>query len=144
MATYGLPPIAGQQSTQQPAQPASGLAAYSVEQLLALRAAIDEQLPNRTLKAVNLEQELVIQLQLAQKLQKETLEDEKIPANQKAQVLNSVASALQMLGKVQIDLYDSERLKKLEQIMIQTLTQLPIPQQEAFLQAYETQIGDMQ
>lgn len=143
MATYEMPPIAGTQRSldvKNPEKVPSALDNYSPEELLALRERIDEKLPHRTLNNVNLEKELVMQLQHAQKLQKETLEDDQTPANQKAQVLNSVASTLQMLGKLQIEVYDAERLKKLEQILIGAIKELPKETQETFLQAYEQEL----
>jgi len=143
MATYSMPPIAGTKQAldvYNPEKPASVLDSYSQDQLLELRAAVDERLPQRTLNNVNLEKELVTQLQHAQKLQKDTLEDDSVPANQQAQVLNSVANTLQMLAKLQIDLYDAERLKRLEQILIECLKELPAEAQESFMNAYEAQL----
>lgn len=143
MATYEMPPIAGTSTTfdrENPSIVPSALDRYSPEELLALRERIDEKLPHRTLNNVNLEKELVIQLGHAQKLQKDTLDDDQTPANQKAQVLNSVASTLQMLGKLQIELYDAERLKRLEQILVEAIKNLPKESQEQFLEAYEREL----
>lgn len=117
----------------------------SESELIDLQLRIAAKLPPNSLKSVNLEQELVTQLRLAQKLQRETLDEDPdvapTPANQKAQVINSVASTLQMLGKLQVELFDSERLKRIEQILIDTLQTLPKDAQEAFLDRYEAEIG---
>ena len=152
MADLDLPPTSGtprQRPLTDPRRHLYGtgdsLDLLSESELLDLRAKIDEKLPPRTLKSVNMEQELVMQLILAQKLQRETLEDNEdeapTPANQKAQVINSVASTMQMLAKLQIELYDSERLKRIEQILIASLEMMPSEAQEAFLERYEAEIG---
>ena len=115
----------------------------SVEDLLELRARIDAQLPDMTLRSVNIEQELVIQLLAAQALQKATLSDETVAANQKAQVLNSAGNALANLAKLQVEIYDSERLKKIEAILIECLQELPMETQEQFFQLYEERLGSL-
>lgn len=64
------------------------------EALMNLRVHIDNKLPPTKLKNLDLEKELVIQFKLSQQVQKHILEDYDTPANQKAQVLNSVVSTM--------------------------------------------------
>lgn len=144
-----LPPYSGGQQYLQPeripkiSRQGVDLDSYDDDQLIELRAEIDERLPAKRLKDVNLEEELVRQLTVAQSLQRATLEDFECPANQKAQVLNSVASALAVLGKLQVELYSSERLKRAESVMIETISSLPKEQQVSFLDLYEANLGKL-
>lgn len=117
------------------------LAGLDVDELLELRAQIDDRLPVKALKDLDLERELVLQLLASQRLQRDVLEDDETPANQRAQVSNSVAAILAQLVKLQAGVYTSERLKKIEQILIEVLNQLPEEQQDAFHQAYAKGLG---
>jgi hypothetical protein len=140
MAT-ALPPVAG---TAKPFSLSSKvtvghLDSYSEAQLLDLRAQIDERL-GLSLQNVNMERELVAQLRVIKKVQTEVLEEGETPANQVAQVANSVAATLTSLAKLQIDIYDSERLKKIERILIEQLKLLPTAAQNEFLTAYQTEL----
>ena len=113
----------------------------SPDELLELRKEIDQRLPTSSLNDLNLEKELVLQLLTVQKLQREVLAESDIPANQKAQTVNAVAANLATLAKLQTEVYTSERLKKVEQVLISVLQEMPMEQQEAFLDAYETALG---
>ena len=87
---------------------------------------------------LNLESELVLQYMAAQALQTLVATDDDIPANQRAQVQNSCAAALEQLAKLQGKLYTSERLKNIEQALIKAVkAHLPTEGQEAFFDAYE-------
>jgi len=63
--------------------------------------------------------------------------DSKAPLNQQAQVVNSLGGLLKSLAALQIRLYDSERLKKLETALIEMLSDLPVEQQNTFLARYK-------
>ena len=140
-----LPPLSGagplREHMQKALVDASGLEHLTENQLLELREDIDALLPARLLRDINLEVELVRQLSVAMKLQLETLEDQNCPANQKSQVLNAAAAAISALGKLQIDLHSSERLKEIESILIECLQELPTDAQEKFFIAYEAKLG---
>lgn len=118
------------------------LIGLGIDQLLELRATIDQALPARALKDLDLENELVIQLLATQELQRKVLnpgkEGEPTPANQLAQVSNAVQAALQNLVKMQGEVYKSERLKKLELALLRSITDLPFEVQNKFLTDYET------
>jgi hypothetical protein len=88
------------------------------------------------LKDLNLEVEVLENYNLAKQFLQD-IDQESIPANQVAQVINSIASILKDLVKMQTDLYDAERVKKLEAALINTLKTLPEEQQNAFFTRYE-------
>lgn len=113
------------------------LDAYTLQELLDLRARIERRLPARSLKDLDLEAELALQFLALQQLQNAVIDDEDTPANQKAQVANSLSAALVNLVKVQSDVHNSERMKRIESILIDTLKDLPVEAVEAFLANYE-------
>jgi len=107
------------------------------EELLLLRARIDDLLPATKLADIDLERELMLQLRTAQALQNRTLLTDDIPANQKAQVLNAVAASIQALIKMQAEYYTPERLKRIETHLISLLNSWPEDQTRPFFEAYE-------
>lgn len=113
----------------------------SPDELLELRKEIDQRLPTSSLNDLNLEKELVLQLLTVQKLQREVLAEADIPANQKAQTVNAVAANLATLAKLQTEVYTSERLKKVEQALVEALHTLPTSAQEVFIEQYEDALG---
>ena len=119
-----------------------GLENMPVDQLLELRRQIESLLPVKDIKDVNLSRELVLQVQALQALQQRVLTDNEAPANQQAQVANSLSSALVNLVKVQTEVYTSERLKVIESILVECLKSLPIETQREFLDAYEEALGN--
>jgi len=119
------------------------LKGLSLEELLDLRARIEPLLPATSLQDIDLQRELVLQVTVLQQLQTSTHSDETIPPNQMAQVSNSLSSALANLVRVQNNVYTSERLKKIEVILIQALNNLPLQAQEEFFAAYETALEDL-
>lgn len=114
---------------------------YNELELLDLRNQIDQKLPVKSLKDLSMERELVLQLVMVQNLQRDVLGEDGVPANQKAQTAGAVAASLATLAKLQIEVYTSERLKQIEQILIDTLQTLPVEAQERFLKAYEGAIA---
>ena len=142
-----LPPYSAGQQYLQPAlipkisRQGVDLASYDDEQLIELRAEIDELLPAKRLKDINLEEELVRQLALVQKLQRDVLNDpENTPANQMAQCAGAVANVLAVLSKLQVEVYSSERLKVIEGILIECVGTLPQGTQEEFFVEYERRL----
>ena len=91
----------------------------------------------RKLSDINLESELLGQYEKVCKLQKDVIDDEDTPVNQRAQVANAVASTLQQLLKMQTEFYTSERFKALEALMIKALKKMPAEAAEAFVAEYE-------
>ena len=89
-----------------------------------------------SLSELNLDEELLIQYQNAMSTFELIRYDPETPANQKAQILNTISAILTNIVKLQTELYDAERLKKLESTLIATLQAFPDIKEE-FLQAYE-------
>lgn len=119
------------------------LTGMPVAELLSLRSQIEQLLPARDLKDMDLARELVLQVMALQQMQQTVLRDDDTPANQKAQVANSLSAALINLVKLQVDVYSSERFKSVESVLISVLQTLPIEAQERFIGAYETALAEM-
>ena len=86
---------------------------------------------------LSLEAELVVQYSKTRQLMDDTLNDSETPANQKAQVANSVVSALAQLIKLQEDLKKQETLKIMEGVLIEVLQTLPTEVRDKFFTEYE-------
>lgn len=110
---------------------------FTLHDLLKLKGDIERRLPARSIKDINLSQELVLQFLAAQELQNEVLRDAKTAANQKAQVANSVAAILGQIAKLQQEIYTTERLKTIEAKLIEAINSLPNAVQEQFFEVYE-------
>lgn len=112
------------------------LAGMDEHELLTLRAEIDQRLVVKKLEDMDMERELVLQLRMSQALQTNIIDDDRVPANQKAQVMNSVASTIQQITKMQGEIYTSERLKRIESALIKQLNQWPEDQTRTFFERY--------
>lgn len=108
-----------------------------VEDLLDLRQQVEAALPAKSIKDLNMAQELVLQMQALQSLQNRTLQDPDLPPNQVAQTCNALSNSLKMLADMQVSVYSSERMKAQEAILIKLLDKLPEEMQQAFLADYE-------
>lgn len=115
---------------------------WDVEELLNLRSEIEALLPSTKLKDMDLEKELVLQYHKLQSLQTRALEDDRTPANQLAQVANSVTTTLNQLVAMQTKHHTSERFKEIENLMIKYMKKLPLEVAEAFLDDYENISND--
>ena len=91
--------------------------------------------------AINLEDELLAQYNRAQQLLHDASYNQGIPLNQKAQALNSATAILAALTKSQSELYSSERFKKIENILIDTLKEFT-ELSEAFMARYREVLGN--
>lgn len=91
----------------------------------------------KTLQELNLESELLEQYAKVKELQDHVMHDPEIPANQKAQVANSVASTIKMLVESQEKYYSQERFKRIEATLVRVMKTWPPEQAEAFLVEYE-------
>jgi len=108
-----------------PTKPKVSLEGLEPHELISLRAEIEARLPVKSLQDTDLVRELVLQMVSLQSLQNQVLASTDTPANQMAQVANSLSSALANLVKVQGDLYTSERFKKIEGLLIEYLDAQP-------------------
>lgn len=115
---------------------------FTLSDLLKLRADIDRRLPARSIRDIDLSRELVLQFLATQELQNAVIQDEKVPANQRAQTLNATAAVLGQIAKIQQDVYTTERLKRIESKLVETLKTFTQAQQEAFFAVYEEILGD--
>lgn len=137
-----LPPASGENPTAQDQRVKThhlefNLAGMTLSELLSLRNAVEQKLPARDLRDINMERELVLQLMTLQELQARVLAEEETPANQMAQVANSLSSALGNLAALQSKIYSSERIKRIEQILLDCLRQLPAETVSEFMDGYE-------
>lgn len=135
-----IPPLPGK-SEDGGAKKPRDLTDMALADLLALRAQIDTCLPMRRLKDCNIEEELVLQLLTVQELQRTVLSDDDTPVAARAATAGQAASTLATLARLQIDVYTSERIKRIEQILVDLLKELPIETQTAFLGTYERELG---
>lgn len=113
------------------------LDAFTLQELLDLRNRVEKRLPARSLQDLDLEAELVLQVKALQQLQNSVIDDDETPANQKAQVANSLSSALTTLVKLQGEVHSTERRKIQEATLINTLNTLPEDAARRFLDEYE-------
>ena len=118
------------------------LDAMSVDELRELRDEIDRRLPEDKLSQMDLTQELLSQYRLVQRLQSDVLDNEEVPANQRAQVAGQVASTLQQLVKMQTEFQNAERFRSIENLLIQCLKLMPLHVAEKFVNEYESLGGD--
>ena len=107
-----------------------------LDQRLELRNQIEQRLPAKDLKDLDLGRELVLQVLALQRLQADVINDDEVAPNQRAQVANSLSSALSNLVKVQGDVYTTERLKKLEALYVDALNLLPEEVKHTTIEAY--------
>ena len=123
--------IAGGGSARDP------LAEMSAADLRKLRGEIDRLLPSEDVSSMNLEDELVQQYLKTKDLMDETLLDEDCPANQKAQVCNSVVTILGQLVKLQEDLKREQIVKLMEATLVEAIKTLPEEVKQEFFAEYE-------
>jgi hypothetical protein len=118
-----------------PATKADILDGLSDEELLSLRHRLDKKL-NLDLTKLNLADELGLQYRSGMILLSSVQDDEGTPANQKAQVFNSVGTMLQNIVKQQKVVYDAERLKRFESAFTKVLEDMPVESKRKFFDLY--------
>lgn len=97
-----------------------------------------------TLQDLNLDKELYRAYVEASNYLELIKHDENTPANQVAQVLNSMTTILKEITKMQAELYNAERIKNLEAAMVYAIKKAPEDIREAFLIEYEKIIGNLE
>ncbi len=110
---------------------------YDLDELFFLRERIQEKLPT-TLASINLEDELITQLRSAKKLLADSVDS---PANQKAQISNTVTTILKQLVDLQTSITTTETIKRIERILLETLKKYP-EMQENFMKSYEESLNN--
>lgn len=96
-----------------------------------------------SLKSLDLDGELYNAYAKAKNYLAEVQMDRDVPPNQVAQVFNTISSILKEIVKMQTDLYDAERVKKLEAAMLKAIKVAPKEAQLAFLEEYEAILKGM-
>lgn len=114
----------------------SVIPSLSKVEVLAIKTALDHHHPDTTLNTMDPQSELMKQYRRIEGLQIDTFGDPNVPANQKAAVSNSVASVLAQIVKMQTELHNTQRFKKMEAILIRLIKRLPKDYAEQFLADY--------
>lgn len=96
-----------------------------------------------SLKNLDLDAELYNAYAKAKNYLADVQSDDQVPPNQLAQLMNTISAILKEIVKMQTDLYNAERVKKLEAAMIQAIKLAPPESQQAFLEQYEALLKDM-
>jgi len=100
----------------------------------------DEPLPEGGFVQIDLLSETLHLFQRTKRLLGKVIRDNRTPANQKAQVANSLGNLLKSLAAQQTELYNAERLKRLEALTISILRDLAPEVQDEFLRRYEAEM----
>lgn len=124
-------------SLQQKDNEAFNLDALTQEQLLELHAKVEKHLGGLALTEVNLVKETLLQMHRAKVLQEAASKDGGAPLNQRAQVQNSLSNTITQLAKMQVALYNSERVKRIQSATIRVVKTLPKAAQEQFFDLLE-------
>ena len=90
-----------------------------------------------SLKSLDLDAELYNAYAKAKNYLADVQSDDQVPANQVSQVFNTISAILKEIVKMQTELHNAERVKKLEAAMIQAIKLAPLESQQAFLVQYE-------
>ena len=90
-----------------------------------------------SLKSLDLDAELYNAYAKAKNYLADVQSDDQVPANQVAQVFNTISAILKEIVKMQTELHNAERVKKVEAAMIQAIKLAPPGSQQAFLEEYE-------
>lgn len=97
-----------------------------------------------SLGELNLGEQLLLQLKAVTKLQDEALADSETPVNQKAQLMNSCNQLIRALVKMKTTLYNADRIRIMESILIDTLKDMCGSEvQEAFISEYERRLSEL-
>lgn len=122
------------------AAPAPGIDTMTREQLLELHTKIEQKIGGLALTEINLVKETLLQIHRAKALQEAASNAKDAPLNQKAQVQNSLGTMIKDLIKVQVALFNSERIKRIQGAVIKVVKTLPKPQQDRFFELLEEEL----
>lgn len=96
----------------------------------------------KKLDELDLDKELLEQYIQATQLREDVKDDEAIPINQKAQLMNTISGILQSIIKSQQELHSIERMKLIENTLIEVLKNHE-NLKEAFLADYEKALENL-
>lgn len=108
---------------------------------LAPPSAPEQPVQQQSLQDVDLAHELVRQYNLANALFEDAKNDLEATPQQKAAVLNTISSILKQIISMQTELYNAERLKRLESILLAALKTIPEPARLQFMADYERELS---
>mgnify|MGYP003605774980 CR=1 FL=1 len=131
--------ISGDQQ-QEPSSMKKTFSGLTIAELLTMKAEIEAYLPSTSIMDLNLEGELLMQYAQTKELLNLVIGDEAVPANQKSQIINSCSAILSNLTKSQTELYNGERIKIMEQCLINALKSLPDDVSDRFFEAYAREL----
>lgn len=94
-------------------------------------------IPESQFEGIDVGRELLLQYQVVKLLQTKLLNDDDVPANQRAQVANAVSSTLQAITAAQGKTYSSERFKRIEAALVKVLNTFPAELTASFFEQYE-------
>lgn len=117
------------------ADPLAILESLDDEALMRLRGAIDKKLKIDP-RHLNMADELGFQFKAGKILLESIQDDSDVPANQRAQVFNSVGAMLEKISKQMKIAYDAERLKRFEAAFMKVLVDLPDEEKRKFFDLY--------
>ena len=89
-----------------------------------------------SLKNLDLDAELYNAYAKAKNYLADVQSDESIPPNQLAQLMNTISAILKEIVKMQTELHNAEKVKKLEAAMITAIKLAPKKSQDAFFTQY--------
>lgn len=113
----------------------------SQEELLLLHSKIEQRITGVKLSDINLEKETLIQFQKAKLLQEKAGESKDVPVNQLAQVQNSIRTILESLAKMQMEIHNSEAIKRLKAAIVKVMKTQSKEAQDAFFDMLENEVG---
>lgn len=113
----------------------------SQEELLLLHSKIEQRITGVKLSDINLEKETLIQFQKAKLLQEKAGESKDVPVNQLAQVQNSIRTILESLAKMQMEIHNSEAIKRLKAAIVKIMKTQSKEVQDAFFDMLENEVG---
>lgn len=93
-------------------------------------------------KNLNLTEEVGLQFKQAKFFLSTLMTDEDIPANHKAQALNTVTRLLHTMTDMREKIYGQERQKKFDAAWLRTMRELPKHQQETFMELFGEHLND--
>lgn len=99
--------------------------------------------PQKKFEEIRVDEEIAEVYASAKTLLDVIIEDDDVPANQRAQVLNSVSNMIQQMVKSRVDLYNAERIRRMEQVLLQVMRTQPLEVRQAFFDSYSKALGGM-
>lgn len=113
----------------------AGIAELDDKDLMTLRHELDKAL-RLDVNKLNLAEELGLQYRAGMTLLASIQDDKDVPANQRAQVFNSVGGMLDKINKQMKIVYSAERLKRYERALLKVLEELPDESKRVFFDLY--------